>query len=267
MSMPGPGPSKKGYWLGAAIIVLAGLGAIVWFGLGFSRFSDRIDGFQRVPTNSQGEVTFDETGGYVIYFEGPGASEGEIPTGQAQLTPVGGGDPVALDDYESDFTYDLNGHEGVAVLTFDVDQPGTYLLESESEGEGELAVGRSVAGTLVTSVVGGLALGGLGLVAGVVVLIVTAVRRRGARPKNAPWIPPPPGSQPQPPRPRPRPSRVPAARRPAAAPPPRRPRRRPSSTDTPVLAPAAAVGGGQGPTWNVAWAVNEPPSVHRPTST
>ena len=201
MSMPGPGPSKKGYWLGAAIIVLAGLGAIVWFGLGFSRFSDRIDGFQRVPTNSQGEVTFDDTGGYVIYFEGPGASEGEIPTGQAQLTPIEGGDPVALDDYESDFTYDLNGHEGVAVLTLDIARPGTYLLESESEGEGELAVGRSVAGTLVTSVVGGLALGGLGLVAGVVVLIVTAVRRRGARPKNAPWIPPPPGSQPQPPPP------------------------------------------------------------------
>ncbi|MEA2901156.1 MAG: hypothetical protein QOH36_1043 [Actinomycetota bacterium] len=203
MGMTGPGPSKKGYWLGAAIIVVAGVGAIVWFGLGFTRFSDRIDGFQRVPTNSQGEVTFDDTGGFVIYFEGPGASEGEIPTGQAQLTPVGGGDPVALDDYKSDFTYDLNGHEGVAVLTFDIDQPGPYLLESESEGEGELAVGRSVAGTLVTSVVGGLALGGLGLVAGVVVLIVTAVRRRGARPKNAPWIPPPPGSQPQPPPPPP----------------------------------------------------------------
>ena len=200
---PGTGSVEEGLLAGRGHHRGGGLGAIVWFAVGFIRFSDRIDDFQRVPTNGQGEVTFDEAGGYVIHFEGPGASDGEIPSGQAQLTPVGGGEPVPLETYESDFTYDLNGRAGVAVLTVDIVEPGTYLLESESEGEGELAVGRSVAGTLVTGIVGGLALGGFGLVVGVIVLIVTAVRRRGARPKNAPWIPPPPGSQPPPPPPPP----------------------------------------------------------------
>jgi hypothetical protein len=199
MSMSEAGPSKKGYWIGGAIIVVAGLIAIAWFGLGFSRFSDRVEDFQRVPANGSGEVTLDDAGGYVIYFEGPGASDGDVPAGQAQLTPVDGGDPVPLESYESDFTYDISGRSGLAVLTVDIEQPGTYLLESEVEGDGELAVGKSVANTLVTSVVGALAVGGLGFVTGVVVLIVTAVRRRGSRTRNAPWIPPPPGTQPPPP--------------------------------------------------------------------
>ncbi len=108
---------------------------------------------------------------------------------------------MPLESYESDFTYDISGRSGLAVLTVDIEQPGTYLLESEAEGDGELAVGKSVANTLVTSVVGALALGGLGFVTGVVILIVTAVRRRGSRSRNAPWIPPPPGSTPPPPAP------------------------------------------------------------------
>ena len=118
-----------------------GLVAIAWFGLGFSRFSDRIDAFQRVPTNGQGEVTFDEAGGYVIYFEGPGASDGEIPSGQAQLDARRRRRPGAARDYDVGLHLRPQRARGVAVLTVDIEQPGTYLLESESEGEGELAVG------------------------------------------------------------------------------------------------------------------------------
>ena len=224
MSTTGPGPSKKGYWVGAAVIVVSGIAAIAWFGLGLARFSHRIDSFQRVSANGSGEVTFDEPGGYVIHFEAPGASGGDIPSGQAQLTPVDGGDPVPLETYESDFTYALGGHSGRAVLTAQIETPGTYTLESEVDGDGELAVGRSVAGTLVSSVVGAMALGGLGFVAGVVILIVTAVRRRGARTRNAPWIPPPPGTTPPPP---------PYGSAPPPPPPPPPPAPPPPSPDAP----------------------------------
>ncbi len=205
MSETGAGPSKKGYWVGGAIIVLAGIGAIVWFAVGLMSFSDKIEDFQRVPVNGEGEVTLDEAGGYVIYYEGPGASDGDTPSGQAELTPASGGESVALDDYDESLTYDIGDHSGVAVLTADIERPGSYVLASESEGSGELAIGRSVAGTLVVTVVGAMALGGLGLVAGVVILIVTAVRRKGGRPRNAPWIPPPPGSTTPPPPPPPSP--------------------------------------------------------------
>ncbi|HEX7276104.1 MAG TPA: hypothetical protein VF244_01905 [Acidimicrobiales bacterium] len=186
------GPSRKGYWVGAALILVGVVGAVLWFVFGFMSFSDTIDDFQRVPVNGEGEVTFDDTGGYVLYFEGPGASDGDVPAGQAQLTPVAGGESLELESYDSELSYSMSGHSGVAVLTVDIEEPGTYLLESESDGSGELAVGRSVGSKLVTTVVGGLALGALGVMSGIVILIVTAVRRRGARPKNAPWIPPPP---------------------------------------------------------------------------
>lgn len=191
MSETGGIPSRKGYWFGAAIVVLGVLGAVVWVGLTFLRFSDTVDDFQRFPLNEEGVVTFAGTGGYVIYYEGPGASDGNVPEGQVQITPVDGGDPLDLAAYDTDLTYDFD-RSGVAVLTVEVDEPGDYLLVSQSEGDGHLAVGRSVASRLVFGLVGGFAVGGLGVVVGAIVLIVTAVRRRGPRPTHAPWIPPPP---------------------------------------------------------------------------
>ncbi len=188
------GPSRKGYWIGAAVIVGGVVGAVIWFTLGFTGFSRTIDDFQRVPVNGEGEVTFDGTGGYVLYYEAPGAGDDVVPAGQVQLTPVGGGESPDLESYDSELSYDLDGRSGAAVLTVDIENPGTYLLESEFEGEGELAVGRSVGRRLVTAILGGFVIGGLGTVVGAIVLIVTAVRRRGARSRNAPWIPPPPGS-------------------------------------------------------------------------
>jgi hypothetical protein len=148
-----------------------------------------------VPTNGEGELELDE-GGYVIYYEAPGADEGDIPDGRAFVTSDDTGDELPLETYDSELSYDNGDHAGRAVLTFEVEEPGTYLLESDTEGDGDLAVGRSVAGKLVTTIVGSMALGGLGVIVGVVILIVTAVRRRNARARQNPWNPPPPGTPP-----------------------------------------------------------------------
>ncbi len=195
MSTTGPGPSKKGYWLGAALIAVGVIGAVVWAGLGFVSFSDTIDDFQRVSANGEGEVTFSDTGGYVIYYEAPGADGGNIPDGEVLLTPADSDEPVPLERYDSELSYNVGDHSGYAVLTFDIAEPGTYVVQSESDGTGDLAVGRSVGSKLVTTIVGAFALGGFGFLAGVTILIVTAVRRRNARRgAAAPWNPPPPGA-------------------------------------------------------------------------
>jgi len=201
MSSSGPGPSKAGYWVGAAVVVVGVVGAILWGVLGFLSFGEAVDGFQRVPANGRSEVTFTRTGGYVIYYEGPGADVGDIPAGEASLTPDGSDEPVSLETYASSLSYSYGDHAGQAVLTFDIEQPGTYVLDSTSDGDGDLAVGRSIGGKLVSTVVGAFALGGLGVVVGAIVLIVTFVRRRNARPRAAPWYPPPPGAGPPPPPP------------------------------------------------------------------
>ncbi|HVF13344.1 MAG TPA: hypothetical protein VM942_02025 [Acidimicrobiales bacterium] len=202
MSTSGPGPSKKGYWVGAALIAVGIIGAVIWGVTGILSFQKTVQDFQRVDANGEGEITLDKAGGYVIYYEGPNADEGVVPDGAALLTGPSG-EEVPLEDYDTDLTYNDGDHAGSAVLTFDIDTPGTYLLESESDGNGELAVGRTVGDTLVTTIVGALALGGLGFVAGVVTLIVTAVRRRNARARQAPSYPPPggPGYGPPPPAP------------------------------------------------------------------
>jgi hypothetical protein len=200
MNMTGSGPSKKGYLLGGLIMAVGVIGAIVWFAVGFTSFADTIDGFQRVSANGQGEVTFDETGGYVVYYEAPGADDGDIPDGQVLLTPADSDEPVPLERYDSELSYNDGDHSGYAVVTFDIDQPGAYILESESDGNGDLAVGRSVASKLVTTLVGSFALGGLGVVVGAILLIVTYVRRRNARTRGgsgyAPGYPPPPPGYP-----------------------------------------------------------------------
>jgi hypothetical protein len=50
----------------------------------------QIDEFQQVPIPGQRDVSFTEPGSYVIYYEGLGAAEGNIPLFDVTLTPVGG---------------------------------------------------------------------------------------------------------------------------------------------------------------------------------
>ena len=181
-------PSKLGYWIGGALAVLAPLAAVA---LGVSSvvgFANRVDDLQRVPIPGQGEVTLAEAGGYTVYYEADGVAEsGEIPEATVSLARVEAGDDsagVALESYDGSFTYDVSGHEGQAVLTFTVDEPGTYLLAASdvSEAGGTLAVGRSLTGGMG----GRIALAGLvavlGIAGGVLIVIVTALRRRRVRP-------------------------------------------------------------------------------------
>jgi len=198
MSTSGPGPSKAGYLVGAVVIAVGVVGAVLWGIFGWMSFTDTIGNLERVTANGQGEVDLAGAGGYVIYYEGPGADSGEVPAGRVSLAPAGSDEPVTLETYDSELSYNDGDHAGYAILTFDIDTPGTYVVDSESDGDGELAIGRSVGGKLVVTIVGALVIGGLGVVVGAVILIVTAVRRRNAR-SRAPWYPPPPGgTQPSP---------------------------------------------------------------------
>ena len=56
--------------------------SVVWLAIGiffaFRTFSRQIDGFQRVTIPGQAEVSFDEPGGYTVYFEGVGAADEQV---------------------------------------------------------------------------------------------------------------------------------------------------------------------------------------------
>jgi hypothetical protein len=177
-------PSRVWYWIGGALVV----GSVIWLllsiGVGAYSLNRQIDGFQRVPIPGQGEVTFTEAGDYILYYEGRGASGGSNPPFNASLAPAGGGGAVKFGDYGGSLTYDLFGHSGRALGTFHIDKPGTFLLRTESaeaSGQGNVAIGESVGGGIVRTVIVAIVGAAVLFLAGVAVLVVVAIRRRRAR--------------------------------------------------------------------------------------
>ena len=107
------------------------------------------------------------------------------------------GDEVNTSPYVSSLTYDFGGQAGNASQTFTAEQAGDYELSSTSRlstGISSLAVGKSIGGDIVSAVVGAFAIGGLGVLVGAIVLIVTAIRRSRANRERRPPPPPPPSA-------------------------------------------------------------------------
>ena len=188
------GPSRVWYWVGGALVAVGvGIAALLVVN-GVIGFVHRVDDFQRVPLGRQGSVVFEDTGGYTLYYEQRFSSEGRVPGFDLALESEGG-DPVPLSEYDSDVTYDVGLRHGRALYSFRIDEPGSYVLRVGSpdgrEGAtGEVvAVGRGLGRGLVVRIITAALVGLLGLAAGAVLIIVTAVKRHAARTRP----PPPPG--------------------------------------------------------------------------
>ena|SRR5215475_12748606 len=177
-------PSRIWYWVSGAILT----GAVVLIVLGVVSMisvARKVDGFQRVPAPGQAEVTFAEPGGYTLYLEGPGISDASDPgTVHVEVTPTGAGPPPSVSSYSDDLSYIISDHEGRAVATIQIGHAGTYLLsigEPTRPGVTAAAVGGSIGRGIVASVVLLVTATLILIPVGLVVGIVTAVRRRRAR--------------------------------------------------------------------------------------
>jgi hypothetical protein len=166
--------SKKGYWIGGAVIAAGVLGAVLWFVVGFVRIDDQIDGFQRAPVPREATVRL-EAQKYVIYFEGENADE-VVPRFELAIADAESGEPLEIEPYNNSLTYSF-GEEGSAQATVTPARAGDYVVTTDG-GEGGVAVGDSIAGPLLRTIAGAFAIGGLLAFAGVILLVVTAIRRR-----------------------------------------------------------------------------------------
>jgi Protein of unknown function (DUF2510) len=185
-------PARFWYWVAGALAVAA----VLWFALGlflgFRSVNRQVEGFQRVPIPGQAEVSFDEPGGYTLYYEGLGASDEQatIPSFNVSLVPVGGGQEVSIRDYGGSATYDFAGHSGRALGTFRIEELGRFQLQTEGEprgAEANVAVGPSVGPAILRTVILTIAGTLILLLAGAVLAVVVAVRRnRARRPLPAP---------------------------------------------------------------------------------
>jgi hypothetical protein len=202
MQQDDSGPSTVGYWIGA-ILIIGGVVLGVWWGWSrYMSFQDTIDDFERVPVGQVGRVHLDE-GDYVVYAEAGGGEPLALVVGNVQTRP-----PLEFQPYTSQLTYDFGGRVGHAQLTTTVEQAGRYRVRAQPlDSATSVAFGPSVAGDLVSAIVGGLVIGGVGILLGIIFLVVTGRRRGQYRRRN--WlaglnpsgVPPPSGWTPPPPPP------------------------------------------------------------------
>jgi len=199
------------------VALLAFLGGVAWLIIGLVSVFSHVNSFARVAVPAGGQVSLDHSGGYVIYYEGPGAQSGQIPPFRVRVTPASAGAAVqSLAPYGGSLTYSNGSHQGSAVLTLQVTHPGRFTVETPGATSlpagSDLAFGDSFGGGLVASIVGGvlLILAGLaGLIAIFVIRLVQANRARSATAAqqagsagapapgwSPPGTPPPPGAQP-----------------------------------------------------------------------
>jgi hypothetical protein len=170
-------------WYLAAVLLF--LGGVAWLVVGFVSLSSKVDAFQRVPLPGGGTVTLNRSGGYVVYYEGPGANSGQIPSFNVRIAPAAPPAEVGgLRSYTASVTYTIGVHQGRAVLTLQVVHPGKFLVQpsaASAAAGSDLAFGSSVAGGIVGTVLVSIGLIFLGIIAAVVLFIIRLTRTRRAR--------------------------------------------------------------------------------------
>jgi hypothetical protein len=174
-------------WYLVALVIFAA--AAAWLIYSVFSFVGTVNGLQRAPLPAGGTVNLGHSGGYVVYYEGPGAESGNIPSFNIRVTPVSDGASVAsLAHYQSSVTYSVGSHQGRAVLTLDIARPGKFAISaSGAQASGaDLAIGGSVARGIVGIVVPGVPLMILAFLGGLVVFIIRIVRKSAMR-RAQPW--------------------------------------------------------------------------------
>ena len=188
------------WYLMALLVLLAG---VAWLVVGLLSVSSHIDSFPRVAIPAGGQITLDHSGGYVVYYEGPGAQSGQIPAFRVRVTPASAGAAVqSLGSYNSSVTYAFGSHQGRAVLSMQVGHPGRFRVETPGGGNvpagSGLAFGDSIVGGVAGTALPSALLILAGIVALLVIFIIRIVKTSRERSARSAWSPPgaPPGPPP-----------------------------------------------------------------------
>lgn len=168
-------PSRSWFWPGIGV---AAIGLVAGLAIGITSFvnsQQQIDDFARSSVPGTVVVQVDEPGQQVVYYEG------DLRVGLQDLVvdvTDAAGATVAIAPYGSELIYERTDFTpGRAIATFDAGQVGAYEVEVSGIDTGQVAVGESYARLALPGVLAGLAIAGLSLVAGLVLWLVSAVRR------------------------------------------------------------------------------------------
>jgi hypothetical protein len=165
-----------GYWLAAAIAIVAVIGAV---GGGAARTVGVInspDDFARVSLPGTMAITPTASGKLVIYYEGT-AKPSLSQLGVTVLDPSD--QPVAVTAYPGVLRYDRAGLVAKAVGSFDVGTVGRYTVSAgaPAEARATLAVGDDLGGAMKDTVLWAGLIIGVGAIAAAATALLT--HRRG----------------------------------------------------------------------------------------
>jgi hypothetical protein len=195
----GTGPGKKWYVIGVLAIVLGIGGAIAMIAGGLVNLSRTVDGFGRFLAPATKTLQFERAGDYTVYYEFIGEvcadqasrrgcvqvdAADAIPASlEVTMTDPSGAAVPIRSAQEGEVSFSFGGRAGLAAYEVTIDEPGDYLIEVTATGDAQfgIAVGRGVLGDLLRWILGGLAVGALGVLLGLLAIIITAVKRGKAR--------------------------------------------------------------------------------------
>ena len=173
------------WYLVPALLIAGGIASVVF---GFVSLSGKVDSFARVPLPAGGTVALNHGGGYVVYYEGPGANSGQIPSFNVRIAPAAPPAAVrrgSLQTYGSSVTYTIGTRQGRAVLTLQVVHPGKFVVQLSGTGAAaagsDLAFGQSLGGSIVSIVLPTIGLIFLGIASWIILFVIRLTRTRRAR--------------------------------------------------------------------------------------
>ncbi|HEX3881649.1 MAG TPA: hypothetical protein VHW66_03260 [Stellaceae bacterium] len=177
-------------WYGVAVVaLLAGLGAAgwtVWHGVGGMAGS-----FMHLLAPGSTTLNLAETGSYTIFQESPGTIDGKVYVsdhigGLTIAVTAPGGASVPVHAPSGNATYNYGGRQGVAFLGFDITAPGQYRVTasypaSHGGDQAVLAIEHGFAFRLLGIVLKAVGFGLGGVIAALVIFLVTFIRRARQR--------------------------------------------------------------------------------------
>ncbi len=191
-------PSTAGVWIGVLILVAGLIGAGIWFVTGIVGIGRRINDLPRFTVPGQTTLTL-EPGTYHLYAEYPDADNDPTPAGS--LSPIAvvdsHGNPIGVSP-SNDSPYAYGTHVGRSAGEFTVAEPGPYTISAQLQTTGfetiDIAVARNGiidTSSIIGSVFGSIALGAVASLVGIILIIVTLVRRnrwrRQFQPRPSGW--------------------------------------------------------------------------------
>jgi hypothetical protein len=173
------------WWPVVPLVWIAGIAGAVL--LGYSMVSGAGESVVCMTVPGRQEFWFDHPGTYTVYHEYVSTFEGHTYHQQPgalglalRITRKEDGAEVPTEPPHGTAAHSLGSNQGQAMMTFDVTQPGTYVIRAEADEPGVISIDKGfLLGSVFAAVGGvcaGVALAGAAFLVGLVILIVQIVR-------------------------------------------------------------------------------------------